>query len=390
MKYPFIYIIWLIGIFLLFSGHLVASNISRYKDSVRLACYFSYPQGDSGIRRDIGNNAYELEKLDAFIRSAVDNRSVYVKHIRLAGYCSVEGTYASNEKLAHQRVVGFRNYLLDTYPKLYRYPVDHSWIAEDWDKLAVLVAASNMPEKQEILRIIRNVGVFNGREVQLMNLKGGVPYNKMAKTFFPLLRRVEIVVEYDVAKMSQDKVEPVTETLPDVVADDLPTKPVIKPKEGTEAVEVIQIDKPTPDQTIITFTSPSIARGHGEVVWGERTEPALQIRRKESERIEQHRQSLYNWSCRDNYPLLAIKTNLLSWAGITYEGKRAAYTPNLAVEYFFTSSWSVEAGAHYAYWHYDYHRKFWGVSGYRLEPRYWFSMRNLKHIAYLGIYGRGG
>lgn len=369
-------------------SQLYASEVYQQKDSME--CYFTYSKGSSAIHSNLGNNAYELQRLDDFIRSAIDSRSIYVKRIRLTGYCSIEGSYAQNEQLARARAEAFRDYVHQHYPALYRYPVDYTWVPEDWNKLETLVSLSNLTDKNEILRIIRNVGIFNGRESQLMNLKGGDPYRKMAKELFPLLRRVEITVEYDVAKMSgrlgNPTPEPVIEEIVEVVAE----SKKVNPEKVVEVVEVVEVDRLTPDETAITFTSPSTNQGQAQIIWGEFTEPALQARRREPERIEQHRLTLYNYSCRNNYPLLAIKTNLLSWAGITHEGKRTAFTPNLAVEYFLSPSWSVEAGGSYAYWHYNGGRRFWGISGYRLEPRYWFSLPNLRHIAYLGLYGRVG
>lgn len=376
MKRLFIYTFWLVGFIMLYPCHLSAASVYQHNDSVhrrivsegtlQLECYFTYRQGSSAIHKNLGNNAYELEKLERFIRSEVENRSVYVKRIRLTGYCSIEGNYGDNEQLARARAEGFRDYVHQNYRGLYRYPVDCAWVAEDWTKLASLVSASNLADKQEVLRIIREVGVFRGRELQLMKLNGGIPYRKMAKELFPLLRRVEITVEYDVAKMNE-------------VLNNTTVEPIVE----------ITIEEPTIEETAIEH-SVKPEEIVAEIVWGEITEPVLQSRRRESERIEQHRLTLYDYSCRYNFPLLAVKTNLLSWGGITYEGKRTAFTPNLALEYFFSSSWAVEVGGSYAYWGYDNDRKFWGISGYRIEPRYWFSLPNLKHIAYLGAYARIG
>lgn len=65
-----------------------------------LNCYFSYPQGGWQIRKDYGGNAGELEKLDKFMRSSFADTLIYVRRITLTGYCSIEGSYAANEKLA--------------------------------------------------------------------------------------------------------------------------------------------------------------------------------------------------------------------------------------------------------------------------------------------------
>ena len=84
-----------------FSGDTLNSD-KLYRDSTyrrvikegssSLNCYFSYPQGGWQIRRDYGDNAYELEKLDKFMRSSFADTLIYVRRITLTGYCSIEGS----------------------------------------------------------------------------------------------------------------------------------------------------------------------------------------------------------------------------------------------------------------------------------------------------------
>jgi hypothetical protein len=89
-------------------------------------------------------------------------------------------------------------------------------------------------------------------------------------------------------------------------------------------------------------------------------------------------------------PLFAIKTNALLWAGIQSDSKHTTFVANIALEYFITSNWSIEAGAMYSYWHYNSDREFHGISGYRLEPRYYVAFPGEWLDVYLGLYGRVG
>jgi hypothetical protein len=170
-----------------------------------LNCYFSYPQGGWQIRKDYGGNAGELEKLDKFMRSSFADTLIYVRRITLTGYCSIEGSYAANEKLAHDRANGFRNYLNSVYGLARRYPVEVHYVGEDWERLRELVEASTLPGRTEVLAVIDNTDIFKGREKKLMDLQGGVPYNLMLAELFPLLRRVEIRVEYDLHRIIEER-----------------------------------------------------------------------------------------------------------------------------------------------------------------------------------------
>ena len=173
--------------------------------SKSLSCYLNYPQGSAKIIPDFENNSSELRKLDDFIRQVFRDSLIYVDSIRLSGYCSIEGSYGVNERLAKTRVMGFKNYLDNEYDLSQRYPIRVNWVAEDWDELLKLVEDSDMPKRDEVIYLIENVGVFQGREKRLMDLDNGVPYRYMSKHFFPGLRRVEITVNYDLRRILEEK-----------------------------------------------------------------------------------------------------------------------------------------------------------------------------------------
>ncbi|MDR0745897.1 MAG: hypothetical protein LBF17_05325, partial [Mediterranea sp.] len=163
-------------------------------------CRFAYPLGKSDIHLELGNNAEVLSLLNSFIRSAITDSRMRICRIRLAGYCSIEGSYAVNERLAYDRVDSFRGYLRATYPELYRYPVDVVWVSEDWEGLSRLVRESELEEKEEALDIMRCIRSFDTREFLLTKLNGGRAYWYMERYFFDQLRRVEIEIEYDMTQ----------------------------------------------------------------------------------------------------------------------------------------------------------------------------------------------
>lgn len=86
-------------------------------------------------------------------------------------------------------------------------------------------------------------------------------------------------------------------------------------------------------------------------------------------------------------PVLSLKTNLLTWTGLTSEGKIASLRPNLALELFFARCWSLSASGEYSHWQGGTNHKFWGISGYSLEPRFWLLGDGTYRWLYLGAYG---
>jgi len=361
------YIILLIGVLfpsVYTEGQVYVSDIS-YRDSLyqqirdegyaTLSCRFVYEQGRSEIQPGLGENDQELFHLDTFIRLALNHPDLFIRRIRLSGYSSIEGGYIVNERLAYNRIEKLRNYIYIHYPALYAYPLDMDWTPEDWKELSRLAKLYQISEYEEVIDIIRRVPGFDTREELLRKLNGGRAYREMEQYIFPHLRRVEISFEFGaspLAKSSSVKGGPLNATsdTSTVVTDD----PLI--------YNVLEKDDPKfADNQSLSDAS---------------TEQTKQVVRRSN-----HICSPTTW---------AVKTNVSQWAGIMPDIKQTTFLPNLAVEYFITERWSVEAGAFYSYWHYNGDKEFQGLSGYRVEPRFWLGLPSGDFDIFLGPYMRFG
>ena len=129
--------------------------------------------------RGFGTNAGELARLEGFVRRAFSDTLVYVHDVQFTGYCSIDGTYAANERLSANRVGGMKQYLDREYGFSSRYPVKVSSVPEDWATLDRIVAASAYPWKEEALQIIRSTDEPDRRQYKLMQLDGGAPDQEM-------------------------------------------------------------------------------------------------------------------------------------------------------------------------------------------------------------------
>lgn len=163
--------------------------------------YIDYPLGSDNILPDYRNNRTELQKLDSLLSplSAGDYSSM--EHIRVCGYASPDGTYIDNERLATSRAGFFASYICSTYG-IPHFRLETTSVAEDWEGLSVLLQSEQPPYAATVLSIIQNVGIFNGREKQLMDLRGGEPYRDMLHRFFPRLRRLEVSVRWNIRAVS--------------------------------------------------------------------------------------------------------------------------------------------------------------------------------------------
>lgn len=163
------------------------------------SAYLDYPRSRTQIIPDYRNNREELAKIRATLDEIRNNPAYEITGIYLTGYASPEGTYEQNEKLSRGRTLELRDYLLDRYP-LRRDLYHMDWVAEDWTGLKKMITQFGMPDKDRVLYIINTVGIFEGREKQLMDLNNGIPYRYMMKEFFPKLRRVDYKITYKLIK----------------------------------------------------------------------------------------------------------------------------------------------------------------------------------------------
>jgi outer membrane protein OmpA-like peptidoglycan-associated protein len=154
----------------------------------REVIHIEYPVNQYDIQPHFDNNWRELQKIDYLFS---DNKPM--GKIMVTAYASPEGPYMENELLAKRRAEGLKKYLINQY-KIPFQQIYTNCIAEDWDGLRSLVLKNVISHKNEVLNIIDHVGIFQGRERQLMDLDKGNVWRQM-KPLFDGLRRIEIVVE---------------------------------------------------------------------------------------------------------------------------------------------------------------------------------------------------
>ncbi len=302
-------------------------------------------------------NQNTLNEMSSFFRNDTGGATLYI-----TVYCSIEDTYEKNARLASKRSKAVLDYLERNYRISDRYEVRLRKVPEDWAELRHRVEVSDMPYRQAVLNIIDTVDVFRGREKDLMKLAGGVPYKYMQKEMFPWLRRVEIRV-----MGRQDRVE------------GSDTARVVLPAAG-----------PSPAKDTCVCAAPgscdSPETGKGQAMDEVR---AVEYKYIGSVPLLPERKS--GDSGKERAPLFALKTDLVRWAGIRPGFETATFMPNLAVEFYFSDRWSVNASAVYSHWNAFAGRdKFFAVAAFDGGGRFWFSGKGTFRGFYAGAYGSAG
>lgn len=89
-------------------------------------------------------------------------------------------------------------------------------------------------------------------------------------------------------------------------------------------------------------------------------------------------------------PVLAVKTDLVLWSGITPGFEVMTFLPNLAVEVYLGNRWSIEGSIAYSHWNGLRDDRFHALDAYGIEPRLWFRGNHLFRGFYAGVSGRYG
>ena len=177
------------------------SEIENFINETRegsVSIYFL--QGRSDIDRNMSNNNAKLVELISSVRTLAASNDSRISRIVIAGFASPEGSLSLNNKLAWDRAVAVKNFLLQN--SNINTDVVHIYNGSvDWTGLRELVAQSGMHQKDQIINIINNVPVWDsysneGRHSALMRVGGGEPYRYMLREFFPKLRQAAYIKVY--------------------------------------------------------------------------------------------------------------------------------------------------------------------------------------------------
>lgn len=142
----------------------------------------------------LDGNSRELGDLDNFVGNLMKDTLMKVKSVEITGYSSPDGPLEFNETLARNRAQDFKNYVDKKYGFSKKYDVTLNAVAEDWEMCRALVAQSSVPDKQSVLNVIDGKQSSDAKELALKKMPSAWEY--MKKNILPLLRRVELTINY--------------------------------------------------------------------------------------------------------------------------------------------------------------------------------------------------
>ena len=134
-----------------------------------------------------------------------DQKGLALDNVEVSAYASPDGTLKFNTGLAENRKGSAQQYVNGQLKKTkLNTNVDAKYTAEDWDGFQELVAASNIQDKEVILRVLSMYKDPEEREQQIKNLS--VAFRELANEVLPELRRARLTVNYRVIGRSDEEI----------------------------------------------------------------------------------------------------------------------------------------------------------------------------------------
>ena len=160
----------------------------------------------ANIRKsELKNNSVQ-EFIEMLKKINADREGFNVQNVEVQAYASPEGGVKFNNKLAGQRKNESEKYVKNTLKQTkVDAALDAHYTAQDWEGFQKLVAASNLQDKDVILRVLSMYEDPQEREQQIRNMSAG--FQELANGILPELRRSRLIINYETIGRSDEQIK---------------------------------------------------------------------------------------------------------------------------------------------------------------------------------------
>ena len=125
-----------------------------------------------------------------------DREGLNLDNVEVSAYASPDGGFSINDKLANQRQKASEQYVNQELKKIKMDAnVDARYTAQDWEGFQELVQASDIQDKDIILRVLSMYKDPQEREQQIKNISADI--HELADELLPQLRRSRLTINYE-------------------------------------------------------------------------------------------------------------------------------------------------------------------------------------------------
>lgn len=139
-------------------------------------------------------------------RINADREKLNIRNVEVQAYASPEGGFSFNDKLAGKRQNTSETYVKSQLKRArVSSGIDAHYTAQDWDGFQKLVQASNIQDKDVILRVLSMYKDPEQREQQIRNMSEA--FRELADGILPELRRSRLIINYETIGRSDDQIK---------------------------------------------------------------------------------------------------------------------------------------------------------------------------------------
>ena len=160
----------------------------------------------ANLRKSELKNNSVTEFVEMLKKINADREGLNLSNVEVQAYASPEGGFKFNDKLAGKRQNVSEKYVKDQLKKAkMNANIDAHYTAQDWDGFQRLVQASNLQDKDVILRVLSMYKDPEEREQQIRNMSAA--FRELADGILPELRRSRLIINYETIGRSDDQIK---------------------------------------------------------------------------------------------------------------------------------------------------------------------------------------
>ena len=160
----------------------------------------------ANLRKSELKNNSVTEFVEMLKKINADREGFNLSNVEVQAYASPEGGFKFNDKLAGKRQNVSEKYVKDQLKKTKMNAIsDAHYAAQFWDGFQRLVQASNLQDKDVILRVLSMYKDPEEREQQIRNMSAA--FRELADGILPELRRSRLIINYETIGRSDDQIK---------------------------------------------------------------------------------------------------------------------------------------------------------------------------------------
>lgn len=200
-------------------GGIIAADSFKQVQKMKQEASIKFLINQAKLRKsELKNNSVQ-EFIDLLGRINKDAKSYNVNDIEVLAYASPDGSESYNDKLAAKRQKESEKYVNEQLKLAgVEGDVTGQYTAEDWEGFQQIVQASDIQDKDLILRVLSMYKDPQEREEQIKNLSKG--FRDLADNVLPQLRRSRMIINYEAVGHSNEELAEIFKTQPNTLTAD--------------------------------------------------------------------------------------------------------------------------------------------------------------------------